>query len=908
MGGCWQHKDGVGIVFLGQLVHCRNVFSVCVYALIVLIGLIGGTDSVSARSRADAMLIIDSSISMAGKIKGKSKFSLVRKSLRSTLKSARPRLNLGVIFYGHRRRGDCKDVQHVIRLGRIQPNRYIQIINEKERGPVGRTPITGAIKMAAGILKKRGQANSVILITDGIDICKNDPCKLGKELQRKNSGLKVHVIALRSKASKMTSLRCLARRTGGTYTAANTPGTIKKAVEATFLLASGGTIPIPKISPHRYAKLIKTEEIVNDDTTKEIENSENPAKVAVAKIENTDTPRTEVKTPVVEKTTPPKPSIVPNKPATKPQVITSDKNLDNTASAVFDSFFGPSKKKKGTTNDPSSTENVPKEADTPEVKNIEEIIKPETDKTPPETVTEIIEAKPVETKPSGLSLSARMGTDGAEIENDLFWRIFSDEKIGGKQKEIRQTGAAQPLLDLPPGKYDVTVQFGSVVQRKLVSVEANKTTHFVMTLEAGIIKARAVKVAGGKSLEQDISYTLLGAKKDGADKRTEISRKTASQTRFMVKPGQYQLIGKFGTTTISTDISVLSGKTTVANLVFNTGVLKLSTVAAKGGSVIKGATYIISQTKVNADGQRKQLYKSTKDQSRFTLPAGTYHLKVQHGQASLERTIKIFANKSRVLVLNLNAGYLKLFASPAKAAGILKDKVHYTIYKSDVTLDGKREKITQSSKSAPTFWLPAGNYYVTATYGLASADVEVKITANKRTEKTIIVNAGALHLSSKVEGTSEALKKQVFYVIYNAKADLEGKYREVFSTSQAEKIARIPPGEYLIEGHWGNTNAEVSLSAIVTAGKRTNANIIHQAGRAKFKLTAVPGGAPTGKPYWVFYDNNGTEIGRNVKPTPERIFAEGKYSLVVRHDDQEYRADFSIKSGDEKQIDIVAKQ
>jgi len=70
----------------------------------------------------------------------------------------------------------------------------------------------------------------------------------------------------------------------------------------------------------------------------------------------------------------------------------------------------------------------------------------------------------------------------------------------------------------------------------------------------------------------------------------------------------------------------------------------------------------------------------------------------------------------------------------------------------------------------------------------------------------------------------------------------------------------------------------------------------------------VQGGAPTGKSFWTFYDFAGTEIGRNVKPTPERIFAAGKYTVVVRYNDQEFKAEFSIKSGDEKQIDIVARQ
>jgi len=516
--------------------------------------------------------------------------------------------------------------------------------------------------------------------------------------------------------------------------------------------------------------------------------------------------------------------------------------------------------------------------------------------------------KPAEKQTSGLNLAARLGANGAIIDNDLFWRVYGIGENNIRAEEIRQTGAAQPLLELAPGQYDVTVQYGSVIQQQRVKIQADKITNAVIAIDAGIIQARAVRVAGGKSLDNDVSYTLLSEDKDEAGNRVEINRKTAASTHFIVKPGRYRLIGKLGSTTITTSLKVNAGKTLIADLVFNTGILKVSAIAGKGGAIINGATYVISQAQDDGGEPFKEIGKSSDEQNTFTLPAGTYLLKVQHGLAGIERTIEITANKTKLLVVNLNAGYLKLFASPAAGAGVLQDNVHYTIYKGEEALDGKREKITQSTKSSPEFWLPADKYFVTATYGLASANISVSVGANKRTEKTIVVNAGALRLSSMVEGLPDKLKSQVFYVIYDAKADIDGKYREVFSTGQAERVARIPPGEYIIEGRWGNTNARTPVSAIVAAGKMTDAVVIHRAGRVRFKLTEVQGGTPTGKPFWTFYDFTGTEIGRNVKPMPERIFAAGKYTVVVRYNDQEFKAEFSIKSGDEKQIDIVARQ
>ncbi len=652
-------------MFTGHFVFYRNMFGICMSAALFLTGFHPGSSNAQASSRHNAMLIIDGSISMGGRIERKSKISLVKKTLKPTLELVRSSLQLGVITYGNRR-GDCDDIQLIVNLGSISPKRYMKSI--EAIGAKGRTPIVKAVRMAAEILKKRkGQFNSIILVTDGFDACNKNLAALGRDLKNEDTGLKVNVIALRSSEAEMTSLRQLATRTGGKYIAANSPKALRQTIDQMFVAASGGGVPVPKIDPRRQAR---------------------------------DEGETGAKNPA---------------PNTRPK---------ETESSILEAFFGPSKI-------------IPKAPDIP----------------PPP--------------------------------------VFIP-------KQSQEKAAESPTVTPPP-------------------------------------------------------------------------------------PQQSDL---------STD----------------TGNLEVTSVAGNGGAVINGATYVVFQAQNGVDGKLTEISRSSNDRPTFTLPVGTYRLRVQSDLASIERTVRVEANKTTALVLNLNAGFLKLFARPAIGAEILQDKVHYAIYKAEVSLEGKRQRIAQLSQSLPALWVSAGNYYITATYGLASASIEVKITANQRTEKTIIVNAGALRLSSKIEGLSEKLTSQILYVIYEAKADTEGNYREVFSTAQAEGVVRLPPGEYLIEGHWGKTNAKVPMSAIVKAGEPTNATVVHHAGRARFKLKSVSGGAPTGRPFWIFYDISGAEIGRNAKPSPERIFAAGRYIVVVRYQDQSFRAEFSIKSGDQKRIDIVATQ
>ncbi len=656
-------------MFTGHFVFYRNMFGICMFAALFVIGVSLGTGSVLAASRHNAMLIIDGSISMGGRIERKSKISLVKKALEPTLKQVRSRFQLGVITYGNRR-GGCDDIELIVKLGSISPKRYMKSINAI--GAKGRTPIVKAVRMAAEVLKKRrGQFNSIILVTDGFDACNKNLAALGRDLKNENLGLKIYVIALRSSDAEMTSLRQLAARTGGKYIAANTPQAIRQTIDQVFVTASGDGVPTPQIDPRRTAR-----------------------DASEARTENN---------PIAEK------------PST-------DIKPEETDASILEAFFG--------------------------------------------------------------------------------------------------LGRKIPKIPAPP------------------------------PLPADIPK-----------------------------------QEQPAETSTATQPPEEQSDPGTGT-----------------------GNLEVTSVAAIGGAVINGATYIVLQAQDGVGSKFTEISRSSNARPTFTLPAGTYRLKVQSDLASIERTVKIEANKTKALVFNLNAGFLKLFARPAIGAEILQDKVHYTIYNGAVSLEGKRQQIAQLTQSSPALWLSAGNYFVTATYGLASASIEVKITANRRTEKTIIVNAGALRLSSKIEGFPEKLNSQILYVIYEAKADTEGNYREIFSTAQAEGTVRVPPGEYLIEGHWGKTNAKVPVSAVVTAGKPTNATVVHRAGRARFKLKSVSGGTPTGRPFWTFYDISGAEIGRNVKPSPERIFAAGRYIVVVRYLDQRFRAEFSIKSGDQKRIDIVATQ
>ncbi|TIL55239.1 MAG: VWA domain-containing protein, partial [Mesorhizobium sp.] len=82
---------------------------------------------------------------------------------------------------------------------------------------IGKTPLTSAVRQAAEALKYTEDKATVILITDGLETCKGDPCALGKELRAAGVDFTVNVVGFGLTADEGKQVACLADNTGGKY-------------------------------------------------------------------------------------------------------------------------------------------------------------------------------------------------------------------------------------------------------------------------------------------------------------------------------------------------------------------------------------------------------------------------------------------------------------------------------------------------------------------------------------------------------------------------------------------------------------------------------------------------------------------------------------------------------------------
>lgn len=170
----------------------------------------------TAQAGENMLLVLDASGSMRGKIEGRAKVDIARDTVARVVRNWSPDNQLGLIAYGHRRKGDCADIETLIPVGPLNPDAYLKTVNGL--GALGMTPLSAAVRQAAQALDWSEQKATVILVSDGEETCNLDPCAIGAELEKSGVDFTAHVIGFDvANAAHQAQLRCLATATGGRY-------------------------------------------------------------------------------------------------------------------------------------------------------------------------------------------------------------------------------------------------------------------------------------------------------------------------------------------------------------------------------------------------------------------------------------------------------------------------------------------------------------------------------------------------------------------------------------------------------------------------------------------------------------------------------------------------------------------
>ena len=226
-GLCKRFLGKLGCRDKGAVKIMRKILYYCwTMFLVVVAGVIMGAHPCGAAGKV--LLILDGSGSMWGQLDGKAKIVVAKDVMADVIKDLPEGVKLGLMAYGHRRKGDCDDIEVLVPANKGTIGEVVKKI--RALNPKGKTPITRTLKMALEKMEASEEETTVLLVSDGKETCDEDPCKLIREYKKKGVRLKVHVVGFDVTEEEKTQLACIANEGGGQYFSAQNADQLSEAL------------------------------------------------------------------------------------------------------------------------------------------------------------------------------------------------------------------------------------------------------------------------------------------------------------------------------------------------------------------------------------------------------------------------------------------------------------------------------------------------------------------------------------------------------------------------------------------------------------------------------------------------------------------------------------------------------
>lgn len=184
----------------------------------------------SAQELTRILFILDASNSMNSKWGEQTRIDAAKELLAKSVDELKgtPNLEIALRVYGHQSPitntyQDCNDTKLEVPFG---PNNFDRVkYRIKSIHAKGTTPIARSLEAAADDFPDMNSRNFIILITDGLEACDNDPCVIAKKLKDKGVKVTPFVIGLGMDLSYLEKFNCI-----GQYTEAETRDAFAKVL------------------------------------------------------------------------------------------------------------------------------------------------------------------------------------------------------------------------------------------------------------------------------------------------------------------------------------------------------------------------------------------------------------------------------------------------------------------------------------------------------------------------------------------------------------------------------------------------------------------------------------------------------------------------------------------------------
>ncbi|MEM8643483.1 MAG: VWA domain-containing protein [Pseudomonadota bacterium] len=243
----------------GQVLAARQLL---LLSVLVFGAAPAAAEDLVAPALQSTIIVVDGSQSMNETIGPKQKMNSVRSALSRSIAIQGDRRPMGLVAFGHRKASDCSDIEGLAQPGTLKGATAQALLDKIQ--PAGEAPIAAAVE-AATKLGTPGQPLNVILVSDGQDSCKADPCAAAQALKQQHGGLRIHVVGLSAEPQAVEPLACMAASTGGKFVAATNEAGFEVALGAVFAAidtpAARPAAMLPQMPPRTSAAPAKSRTI-----------------------------------------------------------------------------------------------------------------------------------------------------------------------------------------------------------------------------------------------------------------------------------------------------------------------------------------------------------------------------------------------------------------------------------------------------------------------------------------------------------------------------------------------------------------------------------------------------------------------------------------------------------------------
>lgn len=541
------------------------------------------TYSAVARDNSDGaasatMLILDGSGSMWGKMDGTSKIAVARKVVAELLEDWDPDMPLGLMSYGHRRKGACDDIETLVP---VQPNSAARITRKvKALQPKGKTPLSAALREAAKQLRIREEPATVVLVTDGLETCDADPCAVAAALEKTGIDFTAHVIGFDVRADERDRIACIARATGGKFLSAANAAELKSAL-ATAVEETRKAVPDTVV-----ATLAEGGDPLTDYDLQ--------WRVWPKRARGTESGE-----PVLKRLDP-----VLRLSGLEPGSYRVEAAAGETRRAIIVTL---------------------KDGDDP-VRHV------------------------INLDAGMLRFEAIRNKGGKVIKDYIDWTVYPATAAAKDKKALAHLGLRGPApFILPAGKYQIEARMASLRKRIVFGVEAGQREQRTINLEAGEIKLQALHAPAGPKARAYLDWDVYPVDADGAVAKKSIAHYGVSKpVRFVLAAGDYLIRARGGARGVTAEkrVTLVAGKTIADKLVLNTADVKLIAVDGSGTPLPGRLRYTLHAIHDGRVDKRRTISLSGRGGRGFTVPAGSYEVRVSGGDKDFVARIDLAAGQT----------------------------------------------------------------------------------------------------------------------------------------------------------------------------------------------------------------------------------------------------------------------